>query len=107
MQKGQRGKGACRHQQLSRVLLDTTCSARLRLGRDSSRCRKDEGGRELADLGKVQEGSERGTDSDAAQYISIIQRIEIKEVEVVELTEGNCTDAAACESGAEVVPSWS
>ena len=27
----------------------------------------------------------------------------VKEVEVVELTEGNCTDAAACESGAEVV----
>jgi hypothetical protein len=37
----------------------------------------------------VQEGSERGTDSDAAPYISIIQRIEVKEVEVVELTEGN------------------
>jgi hypothetical protein len=49
----------------------------------------DEGGRELADLGKVQEGSERGTESDAAPYISIIQRIEVKEVEVVELTEGN------------------
>jgi hypothetical protein len=46
-------------------------------------------GRELADLGKVHEGSERGTDSDAAPYISIIQRIEVKEVEVVELTEGN------------------
>jgi hypothetical protein len=37
----------------------------------------------------VQEGSERGTDSDAAPYISIIQCIEVKEVEVVELTEGN------------------
>jgi hypothetical protein len=37
----------------------------------------------------VQEGSERGTESDATPYISIIQRIEVKEVEVVELTEGN------------------